>query len=120
MPLYDYVCSNCDHEINDVQQSIKDKPLQKCPQCGMKKLERVIYGGDIFVKGEAKTIGQLADRNSKKMGKYERQTKQKEHNMKQEMSEKRKLNRIHKSKERNIFKIIIAIKTRFGKGNGED
>tara|TARA_Y100000401_G_scaffold64365_1_gene51214 strand:+ start:359 stop:727 length:369 start_codon:yes stop_codon:yes gene_type:complete len=93
VPLYDYVCSNCDHEINDVQQSIKDKPLQKCPQCGMKKLERVIYGGHIFVKGEAKTIGQLADRNSKKMGKYERQAKEKEHNMKQEMSEKRKLNR---------------------------
>ena len=27
------------------------------------------------------------------MGKYERQAKEKEHNMKQEMSEKRKLNR---------------------------
>lgn len=93
LPLYDYVCSSCDHKINNVQQSIKDKPLQKCPDCGKRKLERVIYGGDIFVRGEAKTIGQLADRNSKKMGKYERQAKDKQHNMKQEMSEKRKLNR---------------------------
>ena len=93
MPLYDYACSNCNHEIIDVQQSIKDKPLRKCTECGKQTLERVIYGGDIFVRGEAKTIGQLADRNSKKMGKYERQAKEKEHNMKDQMSEKRKLNR---------------------------
>ena len=93
MPLYDYVCANCDHTIEDVHQSIKDKPLVKCPQCGRMSLERVIYGGDIFVKGEATTIGQLADRNTKKMGKYELESKQRVDNKKSELSDKQKLHR---------------------------
>ena len=93
MPLYDYVCSNCQHEIEDVQQSIKDKPLVKCDQCGHMALERIIYGGDIFVRREATTIGQLADRNTKKMGKYEVESKQKEDNMKQKSSDKQKLHK---------------------------
>jgi hypothetical protein len=76
-----------------VSQSIKDKPLVKCEQCGEMALERVIYGGQIFVRREATTIGQLSDRNTKKMGKYELQSKQEEHNMKQKLSDKQKLHK---------------------------
>jgi putative FmdB family regulatory protein len=93
MPLYDYVCSSCGHTLEDVSQSIKDKPLVKCEQCGEMALERVIYGGQIFVRREATTIGQLSDRNTKKMGKYELQSKQEEHNMKQKLSDKQKLHK---------------------------
>ena len=93
MPLYDYVCSNCEHEIENVHQSIKDKPLVKCEQCGETSLERVIYGGHVFVRREATTIGQLSDRNTKKMGKYELQSKQKKHMAKKKLSEQQKLNR---------------------------
>ena len=93
MPLYDYVCSNCEHEIENVHQSIKDKPLVKCEQCGKMTLERVIYGGHVFVRREATTIGQLSDRNTKKMGKYELQSKQKKHMAKKKLSEQQKLNR---------------------------
>ena len=76
MPLYDYVCSNCQYEIGDMYQSIKAKPLVKCDKCNKMTLERVIYGGDVFVRREATTIGQLSDRNTKKMGKYELESKQ--------------------------------------------
>tara|TARA_R100001244_G_scaffold24483_2_gene24789 strand:+ start:210 stop:545 length:336 start_codon:yes stop_codon:yes gene_type:complete len=93
MPLYDYVCSNCQHQLEDVQQSIKDKPLVECEQCGHIALERIIYGGDIFVKGEPTTIGQLADRNTKKMGKYEAEAKQKEDNTRKQLSDKQKLHK---------------------------
>ena len=93
MPLYDYVCSNCEHKIEDMYQSIKDKPIVKCGQCGHMALERIIYGGDIFVKGEPTTIGQLADRNTKKMGKYEVESKQKEDNTRKQLSDKQKLHR---------------------------
>jgi len=93
MPLYDYVCSNCGHEIENLYQSIKDQPLVKCEQCNEMTLERIIYGGDIFVRREATTIGQLSDRNTKKMGKYELQSKEKEHNMKQKISDKQKLHK---------------------------
>ena len=92
MPLYDYVCSNCQHEIENIHQSIKDKPLIKCEQCNYRTLERVIYGGHVFVRREATTIGQLSDRNTKKMGKYELESKQQEDNMKRERSDKQKLN----------------------------
>lgn len=34
-------------------------------------LSRIIFGGiDPFVRGEATTLGQIAEKNSKKMGKY--------------------------------------------------
>ena len=93
MPLYDYVCSNCQHQLEDVQQSIKDKPLIKCEQCNHRTLERVIYGGHVFVRREATTIGQLSDRNTKKMGKYELESKRQEDNMKRERSDKQKLHK---------------------------
>ena len=93
MPLYDYVCSNCQHEIENVHQSIKDKPLAKCEQCNYRTLERVIYGGHVFVRREATTIGQLSDRNTKKMGKYEAESKQEEDNTKKQLSNKQKLHK---------------------------
>jgi putative FmdB family regulatory protein len=33
MPLYDYRCRSCDHEL-EVQQSITDDALTTCPECG--------------------------------------------------------------------------------------
>lgn len=69
MPRYDYECSACGHKIEDVYQEIKDKPLIKCKYCKKHTLERVIFAPHVFVRGEATTIGQLAERNSRKMGK---------------------------------------------------
>lgn len=67
---YDYKCANCEHVLNDVVQSIHDKPLKKCPNCKKHKLERVIFSNHVYCKGEATTVGQWAEKNSKKMGKY--------------------------------------------------
>ena len=44
MPTYDYVCSGCDHKW-ELFQSIKDKPVRKCPECGKLKAKRVIGPG---------------------------------------------------------------------------
>jgi putative FmdB family regulatory protein len=70
--LYDYICSNCSHEWNDVKQSMKDKPKKKCPECGKHALQRVLYGGAYVFVSNANTVGQLADRNRKDMGHYQR------------------------------------------------
>lgn len=70
--LYDYICDECSHEINDVYQSIKDDALTQCPSCGKEGLRRVIYGGIASFMSEPKTIGSLADRNWSKKGHYER------------------------------------------------
>lgn len=51
MPTYDYKCTACSHTFEQFQ-SIKDKPLRTCPECGKKALERLIgTGGAIIFKG---------------------------------------------------------------------
>jgi putative FmdB family regulatory protein len=48
MALYDYKCSNCG--IFEVEQSVKDKPLTKCPKCHG-PVKRVISSSGIVFKG---------------------------------------------------------------------
>ena len=51
MPTYDYVCEACAHEFDEFQ-SITAKPLKTCPQCGAKKLKRLIgAGAGVIFKG---------------------------------------------------------------------
>ncbi len=51
MPTYDYQCEACDHVFEEYQ-SIKAKPIRKCPSCGQRKLVRLIgTGGGVIFKG---------------------------------------------------------------------
>ena len=51
MPTYEYECSECGHEF-EVLQSMTDKKLKKCPECGKSKLNRLIgTGSGIIFKG---------------------------------------------------------------------
>jgi putative FmdB family regulatory protein len=69
---YDYICQACDHELENVLQSIKDKPKKRCPKCGKHKLERVLHGGVYGFVNNASTVGQLADKNTRDMGHYQK------------------------------------------------
>lgn len=76
MPTYDYECRTCSHG-EEVYQSFSDKPLTTCPKCGEEQYRRVILTAPrISVKGEPTTIGQLSDRNTSKMGRYELQARE--------------------------------------------
>ncbi len=48
MPTYDYVCDACDHKF-ELFQSITAEPEKKCPECGKKKLRRLIGPGAAIV-----------------------------------------------------------------------
>ena len=48
MPTYEYRCSACGHEM-EAFQSIKARPLKKCPECSAMKLERLISGGGAVI-----------------------------------------------------------------------
>jgi putative FmdB family regulatory protein len=48
MPTYDYVCDACEHQF-EAFQSIKEDAMQKCPECGRKKLRRLIGPGAAIV-----------------------------------------------------------------------
>ncbi|MCD4781044.1 MAG: zinc ribbon domain-containing protein [Candidatus Omnitrophica bacterium] len=44
MPTYQYECDDCGH-LFDYFQSMVDKKLRKCPECGKFKLHRLIGAG---------------------------------------------------------------------------
>lgn len=94
MPTYEYRCDNCGHEV-EYYQSIKDKPKRKCPACSKNKLGRLLSAAIGFVSREATTIGQLAERNSKKLG---GKIKEEEHRSGklEEKKQKQEINRINK------------------------
>jgi putative FmdB family regulatory protein len=51
MPTYQYVCDNCQYEF-ELFQSIKSRPVRKCPECGKLSVQRLIgAGAGIIFKG---------------------------------------------------------------------
>lgn len=81
MPVYEYRCT-CMHEF-EIDQQLSEKPLTCCPVCGQENLERLISRTLGFCRQDAKTLQQLAERNTKKnKGKAQEMTEQ--HNRKNE------------------------------------
>ena len=50
MPIYGYVCKNCEHML-DVLQKISDDPLVDCPECGEPQLKRQLSAPRFRLKG---------------------------------------------------------------------
>ncbi len=50
MPIYGYVCRNCEHTL-DVLQKISDDPLVDCPDCGKPQLRRQLSAPRFRLKG---------------------------------------------------------------------
>ena len=62
MPTYDFECEKCAY-YTEIFQKHTDPSTHECPHCGKETL----------------SIGQMADRNTQKMGKYELEDKKQEH-----------------------------------------
>jgi putative FmdB family regulatory protein len=65
MLTYEYECTNC-KDVFEIRQSIKDKPLTCCQKCEQETLQRVIYPPHSVIDKSPKTVGTLAEQNSKK------------------------------------------------------
>ena len=51
MPTYEYICDSCKHQFEQFQ-SIKARPIRKCPECGKLSAKRLIgAGAGIIFKG---------------------------------------------------------------------
>lgn len=50
MPIYEYICSNCNNKL-DVLQKINEKPMVKCPKCNLNGLEKIVSTGGFILKG---------------------------------------------------------------------
>ncbi len=44
MPTYEYLCASCGHRFEKFQ-SIKAEPIDICPKCSKKGVNRIINGG---------------------------------------------------------------------------
>lgn len=50
MPIYEYQCEACQHELETLQK-ISDAPLQQCPQCNALKLRKKVSAAGFRLKG---------------------------------------------------------------------
>ena len=51
MPIYEYRCESCGHEV-DVLQKIADDPLKDCPACEDSSLRRLVSAPSFRLKGD--------------------------------------------------------------------
>ena len=80
MPEYEYRCLECEYEFSEHLEMKKYKTRKKCPSCNKHKLQRVLGAFTAFVRDEPTTLGQLAERNTQKFGRYELDKKNREQN----------------------------------------
>lgn len=50
MPIYEYVCEACGHDL-EVLQKLSDDPLTQCPKCGKAKLKKRVSAAGFRLKG---------------------------------------------------------------------
>ena len=50
MPLYEYECSACGHRFEQIQR-FSDPPIEVCPNCGEKKVQKLLSSPAIQFKG---------------------------------------------------------------------
>ena len=50
MPIYEYQCKACGHEL-EVIQKISEEPLKFCPECGQPELNKLVSAAGFRLKG---------------------------------------------------------------------
>jgi putative FmdB family regulatory protein len=50
MPIYEYQCDSCGHELEKLQR-MSDNPLRDCPDCGEAELRRLVSAAGFRLKG---------------------------------------------------------------------
>ncbi len=50
MPIYEYRCDGCGHEL-EAMQKMSDAPLTDCPSCGAPRLKKLISAAGFRLKG---------------------------------------------------------------------
>lgn len=50
MPIYEYQCKSCGHEM-EAMQKLSDDPLKECPACGDLELTKLISAAGFRLKG---------------------------------------------------------------------
>ncbi len=68
MAEYQFRCGDCQHEFTLCQSMHTPRP-KSCPKCRKRKNFGAVIGIPIGVRGEPRTVGSLAEKNTKKLSK---------------------------------------------------
>ncbi len=61
MPIYEYQCHACEHTF-DARQKISDAPLEVCPECGKKTVEKLVSAAGFQLKGTGWYVTDFKDK----------------------------------------------------------
>lgn len=67
MPIYEYRCGACGHEL-EVMQKMSDKPLVECPSCGKPALSKLVSAAGFQLKGSGWYVTDFRDGKKAKQG----------------------------------------------------
>jgi len=68
MPIYEYRCSACGHELEALQK-LSDAPLTECPSCGQSELRKQVSAAGFQLKGSGWYVTDFRNSGAKKSGK---------------------------------------------------
>jgi putative FmdB family regulatory protein len=65
MPIYEYVCESCGHEL-EAMQKMSEAALTDCPECGRPALKKRISAAGFVLKGGGWYVTDFRDKGKKK------------------------------------------------------
>ena len=68
MPIYEYRCSACGHELEALQK-LRDAPLTVCPSCGKPELRKQVSAAGFQLKGSGWYVTDFRNSGAKASGK---------------------------------------------------
>ena len=74
MPIYEYRCSECGHDMETLQK-IGDPPLTECPACGKSALVKLVSAAGFRLKGGGWYETDFKSKNQKNIAKKETEPK---------------------------------------------
>lgn len=67
MPIYEYRCGECGHELEAIQK-MSDDPLTECPACGAPALRKLVSAAGFQLKGSGWYVTDFRDKKKKSGG----------------------------------------------------
>ena len=68
MPIYEYRCSACGHELEALQK-LSEAPLTVCPSCGQSELRKQVSAAGFQLKGSGWYVTDFRNSGARKSGK---------------------------------------------------
>ncbi len=76
MPIYEYQCQACGHELEKLQK-ISDNPLKDCPECGKSKLQKLVSAAGFRLSGSGWYETDFKSKNQKNLTQADKKPKPK-------------------------------------------